>query len=117
MKRNKYNARKTVIDGITFDSQKEAKFYIALKQMEKEGIVRDIELQPKFWLKIGDVDVKIKSKGYPNGRRASYRADFKYFDMNHQKMIYVDVKGFDTEVSRLRRAIVEAIYGIEIEVV
>ena len=32
---SKYNSRKTTVDGFTFDSKKEAKRYLELKQMEK----------------------------------------------------------------------------------
>ena len=42
---NKYGAKKVLIDGITFDSKAEAKFYTQLKE---NGV--DFELQPRFLL-------------------------------------------------------------------
>ena len=44
----KYRAIKTVVDGITFDSKKEAKRYSELKIMEKAGIIATLRLQPEF---------------------------------------------------------------------
>ena len=49
-KRNKYNNRKTEIDGITFDSEKEAMRYAELKMLEKNGIITELERQKKFEL-------------------------------------------------------------------
>ncbi|MFA4975051.1 MAG: DUF1064 domain-containing protein [bacterium] len=47
---SKYHAKKVTLDGITFDSQKEAKRYGWLKQFQHQGIIRSIELQPRFEL-------------------------------------------------------------------
>jgi hypothetical protein len=112
----KYRNTKVEFDGYKFDSKRECGRYKELKLLRKLGRIKDLTLQPKFWIKCGGVDVKIKSKGYPNGRRASYRADFAYVDC-HGKSHVEDVKGMDTSGSRLRRALVEAEYGITIEIV
>ena len=45
---NKYKAVKTTIDGITFDSKREAKRYTELKLLEKSGMITHLELQPKY---------------------------------------------------------------------
>lgn len=118
-KPNKYKALKECVDGITFDSRKEARRYRDLKLLEAAGEISNIELQPNYPLSILQpngtyLDVKIRSAGYPNGRRASYTADFRYQDKRSGRQIVEDVKGMDTTASRLRRAVVEAIYGIEI---
>ena len=47
---SKYNSRKTVIDGITFDSKKEAKRYVELKKKQEEGEITDLRLQVPFEL-------------------------------------------------------------------
>lgn len=109
-RRNKYNAQKTVVDGITFDSKKEAKRYGELKMLEKAGKIHHLELQPKFKLAINGVPVVIKSKGYPNGRQVTYRADFAYFDYEAERRIVEDVKGMRTDVFKLKKAIVEAMF-------
>ena len=49
-KRSKYNSRKVVVDGHKFDSEREAMRYRALKKMEQEGKIAQLELQPRFEL-------------------------------------------------------------------
>lgn len=116
MKPNKYKAKKITIDGITFDSEKEGNRYLELKLLVRAGEISDLELQPKFPLTINDKPVLIKSQGYPNGRKAGYKADFKYYDCRHKKWVVEDVKSkaTRTEAYVLRKAIIEHIYGIEI---
>lgn len=43
-------AIKTTIDGITFDSKTESKFYVYLKELKKAKRIKDFKLQPKFTL-------------------------------------------------------------------
>ena len=112
----KYKNRKVIADGHKFDSVREHDRYVDLKLLEGQGKITELELQPKYWLKSGKNDIKIRSDRYPNGRRTSYTADFRYVDdlgITHVE----DVKGMDTNVSRLRRAIVEAQSGIRVEIV
>ncbi len=71
-KKNKYNARKTIVDGHTFDSKKEAKRYHTLKFMQHCGVISDLELQPKYILQEKFVH---KGESY---RQISYSADFRY---------------------------------------
>ena len=44
----KYKNVKTTVDGIAFDSQKEARRYADLKLMHRAGAITDLTLQPKF---------------------------------------------------------------------
>lgn len=113
---SKYRAIKTTVDGVTFDSKAEARRYSDLKLLERIGNISKLELQPEFPLAIGDKPVLIRSAGFPNGRRAKYIADFGYVDHCGARIIE-DVKGMDTPESRLKRAIVEAQYGIRIVVI
>jgi len=85
--------------------------------LERASEITKLELQPKYELVINDKPIKIRSKGYPNGRRSSYKADFRYLDTRTAKTVVEDVKGFDTGASRLRRAVVECIYDIRIEII
>lgn len=80
--------------------------------MTRAGEITDLELQPKYWLKCGDKDVK-----YASGRRASYIADFRYYDKGLGREVVEDAKGMDTPVSRLKRAFVEAQYGVKVKLV
>ena len=71
-KKNKYNAQKTVIDGIKFDSQDEANFYCELKLRVRAGEVESFDLQPEFLLQEGYRDANGKYH-----RPIKYRADFR----------------------------------------
>lgn len=80
----KYLSKKTVIDGITFDSKKESKRYIELKRRQELGEISSLELQPPFLLQEG---FKRDGKKY---RPITYIADFKYNE--NGKVIVEDVK-------------------------
>lgn len=113
----KFGNEPELVDGHRFDSQAEANRYRDLKLLAQAGEIEALELQPRFALVVGERPVLIKSKGFPNGRRASYRADFRYLDKRTGRVVVEDVKGHDTSESRLRRALVEAIYGVEVVVI
>ena len=91
------------VDGIFFQSKKEARYYKVLKAMQQAGIIRDLETQPKFKLDINGVHI------------CNYFADFKYFDNELDREVVVDVKGVKTQVYKLKRRLMLAIHGIEIE--
>lgn len=110
---SKYRAVKTIVDNIVFDSKAEAKRYGELKLLSAAGEISKLELQPVFPLGTDEHPVLIRSPGFPKGRRAKYTADFAYTDRCGARIIE-DVKGMDTTESRLRRAFVEAQYGIRI---
>lgn len=103
---NKYGARRTVVDGITFDSQAEANYYASLKLREKAGEVGGVELQRPFPLMV--------ASGIVLG---SYRADFAFWDHTEDRFRVIDVKGFDTPLSKWKRKHVKAQYGFEVEIV
>jgi len=69
-KKPKYGNIKTVIDGFTFDSKREATRYQELKLLEKAGEIRELELQPKYTLV-----PKTKKR-----RAVTYTADFRYLE-------------------------------------
>ena len=96
-KTNKYHNSKVIYNGIKFDSKKERDRYITLKQLEKAGIIKELELQPKFLL----LDtIHYKSKTYP---KTYYKADFKYFDNEKGKYIVEDVKSLITAKDKAYR--------------
>jgi hypothetical protein len=71
-RKNKYKNEITYYKDIRFSSKKEMRRYIQLKQLEKAGIIKELELQPKFLL----LDtIHYKGKTYP---KTYYIADFKY---------------------------------------
>jgi hypothetical protein len=99
--RNKYGAIKTTVDGIKFDSKKEAARYGVLKLCEKAGSISNLSLQPKFDLIVNGTKI-----GF-------YKADFKYNNLNGKEVIE-DVKGMKTPVYNLKKKLIKAIYGIDI---
>lgn len=95
IRRHKYNAQKTEVDGIIFDSKKEAAEYQTLKLLERVGAIADLQLQPAFELQAAYVD--------NNGRKVKpivYKADFAY--TQEGRRIVVDVKGVQTPVFKLK---------------
>ena len=103
MIRNKYKAKKAVVDGIVFDSRKEAKRYTELKKLEEMGSIRDLSLQVQFEL-IPSFEIVIDGKKRKR-RRMEYIADFVYYINNTR--IVEDVKGRKTEVYKIKKKIFE----------
>lgn len=103
MRSHKYKAKRTEIDGITFDSRAEAKYYQELKLLKRAGIVKDIQLQPKFPL------LETFRKDGKVYRGIDYIADFlvTYAD-GHEEI--VDVKGMRTAVYQIKRKWFESKY-------
>lgn len=101
-RKNKFNAVRTEVDGITFASKREAARYGELKLLEKAGEISRLVVQPEFPILM-------------NGKKcAVYRADFGFF--NGKCRIIEDVKSpaTKTAVYRLKKKLVEALYNIEI---
>lgn len=97
---NKYKAVKTVVDNITFDSKKEARRYLALKQLVKFNLISNLELQPRYDLIV-------------NGRKCGfYKADFRYEEDG--ETVVEDVKGVRTPIYNLKKKLIKAIYNIDI---
>ena len=92
---HKYGAKKTVVDGITFDSKAEAKRYGELKLLEKAGAISELELQPRFLLQGA-----FKAHNGKTIRKIEYVADFKYIE-SHQ-VVVEDVKGQATPDFKLK---------------
>lgn len=113
-KPSKYHAVKTTVDGITFDSAKEARRYQELKLLEKAGKISHLELQPEYLLGVDDGVFPTACKVLL-GR---YRADFRYrtvpWDYEDPEVIVEDVKGMKTPLYRWKKKHVEAQYGIVI---
>lgn len=102
-KRHKYGAKKTVVDGIKFDSQLEAKYYYHLMTLKQLGQIKEIELQPEFL-----IQDKKKYKG-ETIRKIVYKLDFKVV-YNNGYTEYIDVKGMTTPVSQLKLKLVKGMY-------
>lgn len=97
MSYNKYKNRKTKVDGIEFDSLKEARRYQELKLLVRGGAIKDLELQPVFEL------IPTQRHEGKTVRKANYIADFKYTDIQRGIVVVEDVKGFKTDVYKLKK--------------
>lgn len=107
-KKSKYHAQKTVLDGIKFDSKKEANRYAELKLMERAGVIRDLKRQVRYELiPAFDVDGK-------HYRPTTYVADFVYTDAKSGKEIVEDVKGVRTDVYRLKSKMFAHKFGVSV---
>lgn len=104
-KRNKFRAIRTTLDGITFDSKREAAFYAELKLRERAGEVSDVELQPRFPLNVEHEVIGV------------YRADFSFWDNRENRRRVVDVKGVEPRGFRRTLKHVRAQYGVEVEII
>lgn len=105
--RSKYHAKKTVVDGITFDSRKEADRYLVLKGMEEDGSIEGLRRQVRYEL-IPAFDVE--GKHY---RPVFYVADFVYREDGRE--VVEDVKGVRTDVYRLKSKLFARRYGMSIK--
>lgn len=100
---NKYGNKPTTLDGIRFDSKKEAARYAELKLLEQAGAITKLELQPAFALRVN---------GHDCGK---YVGDFSYREGG--RMVVEDVKGGNatkTPLYKLKRKLMFALYGITI---
>lgn len=102
-RQSKYHAKKTTVDGITFDSRREADRYLVLKSMEEDGTIEDLRRQVRYELVPAfDVDGK-------HYRPVVYVADFVYVEDG--KEVVEDVKGMATDVYRLKSKLFARRYG------
>lgn len=120
----KYNASKCVVDGITFDSRKEAKRYCELKLLEKGNVIRDLRLQVEFELlpnqyatekRYGKNGKPLKDKKVLLERRVVYRADFVYILNETGETVIEDVKGIRLPEYILKRKLFLYRYGTPIK--
>ena len=105
---SKYRNKRVTVDGITFDSIKEARRYMELKMLEKGGYISDLQLQVPFEL----VPTQRNRDGKVVSRKVSYIADFTYTEDG--QFVVEDVKGFQTDLYRLKKALMMDRHGIEI---
>lgn len=106
-RRPKYNAKKTVVDGIKFDSAKESRRYLELKEMHKAGEIERLRLQVPFVLVEGK---RIAGKKV---RDIVYVADFVYY--KDGQMVVEDTKGMATREYLLKKKMMLLLWGIEIQ--
>lgn len=101
---SKYHSVRNIVDGISFDSRREADRYIELKMLERAGKIKDLSLQQKFVLQ-----PSFRKNG-KTIRAITYVADFTYYDLEKMRNVVEDVKGFKTDVYRLKKKMFEFKY-------
>lgn len=128
--RMKYHNKKITIDGITFDSRKEANRFCELKLMEMAGVITDLKRQVKFVLIPSQYEFvqrysdktgkRLKDKKVLLEKECAYIADFVYTD-DSGHVVVEDVKGYrDTNSAGyakfvIKRKLMLHIYGIRIQ--
>lgn len=120
---NKYGSRKVTVDGITFDSKKEAKRYSELRLLEKAGQITNLQRQFKFELiptqreESTEVYKAGPQKGLPKPgavieKPTFYIADFVY--MENGKKVVEDAKGYKTPEYKIKKKLLLWVHGIRI---
>lgn len=123
MRRSKYGNRKTIVNGIEFDSRKEAVRYQELRLLERAGKISGLRLQEKFILipSQREASTEVYKSGPQKGRRKPgkllekeciYIADFCY--IQNGETVAEDAKGYRTEVYRIKKKLMLERYGIQI---
>ena len=131
--RAKYGNQRTEYNGHMYDSKAEAEYAERLDWRERAGEVRNVRRQHRIALYAypaassvpPGVDVRPQPVTYrPSGRLAHHVVDFAFDELVYLASgarlwvaRYVEVKGVDTPVGKLKRAIVEAMLGVAIEVI
>ena len=106
---SKFGNKKTLVDGVWFDSKKEAARYQDLKLLQAAKIIRNLMVQQVFELV---PSVVLNGRKRPPVR---YKADFTYFDDTKGGAFVVeDTKGFRTEGYKIKRHLMKAVHGIEV---
>lgn len=102
-KRNKFNAQATMLDGVRFDSKREAARWAHLQILQKAGLISDLERQVRYRLEVGGQLI------------CAYVADFRYLEGGVQ--VVEDVKSEPTRKRpeyRIKAKLMRAIHGITI---
>lgn len=118
----KYGNKKTTIDGITFDSKKEADRYCELCFLQRAGVISNLELQKTFELipaqyeyfeRYGKKGQRLKDGKKCLENSITYIADFVYTE--NGKTVVEDTKGKRTTEYIIKRKLMLYIHGIRIK--
>lgn len=119
--RNKYQAIKTTIDGIEFDSRKEARRYQELLLLQRAGAIRNLQRQVKYvlipaqydtYVRLGKKGQRLKDGKALVERECAYIADFVYDE--NEKTVVEDTKGVKTKDYTIKRKLMLYVHNIKI---
>ena len=122
MRINKYKAIKTCVNGIEFDSRKEARRYQELLLLQRAGVILNLQMQVKFELipaqyeiyeRYGAKGQKLKPGQRLLEKECSYIADFVY--EQDGKKVVEDTKGVKTKDYIIKRKLMLWLHGIRIK--
>lgn len=103
----KYKSRKVTVNGVVFDSRKEANRWCELALLQKAGQVTDLQRQVKYELIPSQrIDGKVAE------RACNYVADFVYRE--NGKTVVEDTKGFKTKDYIIKRKLMLWVHGIRV---
>ena len=117
---SKYHARKVTVDGVTFDSRKEARRWSELRMLEQAGDIIGLRRQVKFVLIPAqrESDTVGPKGGVKRGRllerECAYIADFVY-ERKDGSQIVEDTKGVRTPEYIIKRKLMLYVHGIRIQ--
>lgn len=121
---SKYKNKKTEVNGILFDSKKEATYYLHLLDMYHRGEISGFMMQVPYELipavykdEVKHLKTKDKTVRKCIQKAAHYIADFVYVDKDGKTHV-IDVKSFITRknpVYTLKKKMMLAFKGIAIE--
>lgn len=115
----KYHSRKIKVDGIQFDSKKEAQRFQELQLLERAGKISGLRRQVKFQLipaqyeRIWNQKQHCYRKGKCIERDCNYIADFVYYN-EEGSFVVEDTKGFRTKDYVIKRKLMLHVHGIRI---
>ena len=118
--KSKYHSKKVTIDGMIFDSKKEARRYQELLFLERSNAIAGLQRQVKFVLIPAQREPDTKGprggkiKGKLLERECSYIADFVYRDVMTNELIVEDTKGIRTTEYIIKRKLMLYIHKIRI---
>lgn len=107
---SKYGNRKTTLNGVEFDSHKEAQRYAQLRLLERAGKISNLRRQVKYVL----IPAQRDAKGKLLERECSYVADHVYFDLALGREVVEDAKGYRTDTFKLKKKMMLWFHGIQI---
>jgi len=108
-RRSKFNAQPQVVDGIKFDSKREAKRWQDLNNLQRAGLISNLERQVTYILA-----PSVKIDGEDRARPAlRFKADFRYVD-ELGATIVDDCKGMPDTAFRIRQHLMKSVHGIDV---
>lgn len=108
--RSKYGNKRTKVGDAVFASRKEARYYNFLLVLQDQGKIHSLRCQVPFTFMINGEAMRNPD----TNRVIKYVADFEYFTSEGERKI-VDVKGFKTDIYKIKKALMLACNGILIE--